>query len=1429
MAPTKLDEFTTELAKANRRAYHDHENLLPSHPVRVKDHPAWFSRVDELSNTGKIQEVIKSEPELKKVLSVLSKHGTPYMVGGSVRDIILGKKSKDFDIEVYGIPENKLNHILETELGAKPQQVGKQFGVFKFGDFDISLPRKEVKTGEKHTDFDVQFDENLSPEAGAKRRDFTLNALMYNAKTGEIEDYFGGLQDLENKLLKHIDDKTFVEDALRVYRAAQFAGRFGFTIHPATQKLAATMDLSHLPPERLYEEFKKLFLKSSKPSVGIHALDDMGVIDKYFPEVAALKTTEQRPDYHAEGNVYIHTNMVIDKAADIIKNFRSEQEQKTVMLAAFVHDFGKPATTKISDKGFPVQPGHEAAGVEPALAFLKKLTTETDTLDDVAFLVEHHLLPMHSHRNELKDAGFRKMINKYGMRRLKLLAAVSRADVTGRLHKNEDGTIVEPGADEIDWFEAKIKEISESLGTTAEGKITPLITGNDLIGVGFKEGPDLGKVLGAVRSQQEEGNVTNKAEAMKFVKENFVVKSSLEQFQDLLEKQDGSGGGTGSGEGGAAYAGGTVMGTEQSTTTFGGGKHKKKKNELFDILSEITRKSETPSELLDAMLGEKNFKLEMTPDRQKGLGGRQSLDEGTGMVFPFRAWWPAQMTMNDMQFPLDFIIVGEHDNIIEIKTDVQPADNVLLTFPPCKMIIEVNAGEAQGILLNDIVSGVSFFNNYMVKQLGEAPGASYARAHELVPKTGSWQHPGAWVRPEEADDEEGNPRTSEKHAENQVEGFKNFTEKILNSIDFDNEANIAEEELSQLEVKINSLQRRIERLDSSSETYYEEWEKLGKSRDSLRNNRRSLNFINNQTRYLGQYLERGDENQLSKYEFKFANDGTLASFAKVHDDLMGTFHIDTAVTVPSKYRKGTSSFGVQVMMDVIQRFLTESKADQVAVSPLDDHVQAFYEKAGFRQHEAELDEFSTEEEYNDLDGDFILSREDATMLYTRYAPYFKMAPLLQKEHGGAREEIRQLIELENKYGILAGKVTEDETLQKQEAPGAQEARQRGLVPQSGNWTKPIRWVRPEEMEGDDDKTRQDRELTSKIKFFEAIEKSYNYDVENKAVEVYMEGLPPHPGYSENETPEQKRINDVIREEHMSISYIEGALAELDEQLHNLATTNAVDLETYEFKMDSKGNLAAFATVNDDKGIFYLDSVVTMPSRYKKSNESGGTQLMMDLMHRFLTESKSNIVVVRPLTQRVRKFYEKFGFKNLTGYTHGSIEMTRDEAKESFNNFAKRFNMDLVKQELEETDHDSLLEQLMGLISLEEEVGVLAGKLKNREEEDIEKQMLAPDHRLSFETAYPAKTGHKGESDFVRELAEAGKLNEAVTTGKTLEERRMNLKEELDKIYQKQEQEMVNPSGCSICKSDCGCSTELRCECDHDCLCPNINAYRVDKA
>ena len=497
---------------------------------------------------GQIQNIINNDDELKNVLNVLSKYGTPYLVGGSVRDIIIGNVSKDFDIEVYGVPIEKLSNILIEELGARGEQVGKQFGIFKIGNFDISLPRQEVKTGEKHTDFDVSPDENLSLKIAARRRDFTINALMYNYKKGKIEDFFGGLEDLQNNVIRHIDDKTFIEDPLRVYRAAQFASRFGFRIDPKTIKLASTMDLSFLPPERIYEEFKKLLIKSPRPSIGIQALDDMGVIAKYFPEINNLKKTEQRPDYHAEGDVYIHTKMVVDEAAKIIGEWKEDEDKNIIMLTALAHDFGKPSTTKISDKGFPVQPGHEEAGVKPTLKFLSKITNDKKITDIVPWIVSQHLLPAHLHRSkdETTDSTFKRIINKYSVPKLKLLAAVARADMKGRFHRLEDGTVIAPEANEVDWFLERIDEVLQKTGQTSEGRIVPLVTGKDLINLGYTEGPYLGKILNDMREKYEDGSIENKEHAIQYINENYniiksLTKSSLTDMDYLIDFEDSAG------------------------------------------------------------------------------------------------------------------------------------------------------------------------------------------------------------------------------------------------------------------------------------------------------------------------------------------------------------------------------------------------------------------------------------------------------------------------------------------------------------------------------------------------------------------------------------------------------------------------------------------------------------------------------------------------------------------------------------------------------------------------------------------------------------------------------------------------------------------------------------------------------------------------
>lgn len=224
---------------------------------------------------------------------VCNRGGRAFYVGGFVRDKLLGIDNKDVDIEVHGIAPEELLDLLK-EVG-EPLSYGSSFGIYslKGYDIDIAMPRREHATGSGHRDFEVFVDPFIGTTEAARRRDFTINALMEDVLTGEIIDPFGGKDDLQNKVIRHIDDKTFVEDPLRVLRGAQFAARFGFDIAPETVKLCKGIDISTLTRERIEEELKKGLLKGIKPSVFFEALRDMNQLDIWFPELKALVGLEQ--------------------------------------------------------------------------------------------------------------------------------------------------------------------------------------------------------------------------------------------------------------------------------------------------------------------------------------------------------------------------------------------------------------------------------------------------------------------------------------------------------------------------------------------------------------------------------------------------------------------------------------------------------------------------------------------------------------------------------------------------------------------------------------------------------------------------------------------------------------------------------------------------------------------------------------------------------------------------------------------------------------------------------------------------------------------------------------------------------------------------------------------------------------------------------
>src|SRR3989440_7599747 len=304
---------------------------------------------------------------LKLAEAIRDARGRALLVGGCVRDELMGRQPKDWDVEVYGVDPLRLREILERF--GEVNVVGEAFTVYKIGaHLDISLPRRERKTGRGHRAFIVEGDPALTIDEATSRRDFTVNAILKDPLTGEIIDPFHGRKDLAAKILRAVSPKTFSEDSLRVLRAAQFAARFEFDIDQQTVDLCRSIDLSDLPAERIWGEIEKLLLRARRPSIGLDWLRRLGAIDQLFPELKALIDVPQDSEWHPEGDVWVHTLLTVDRAHESIDNL-AYPKQVTVMLAALAHDFGKPATTAFVD-GRMRSREHEEGGVGPTISFL---------------------------------------------------------------------------------------------------------------------------------------------------------------------------------------------------------------------------------------------------------------------------------------------------------------------------------------------------------------------------------------------------------------------------------------------------------------------------------------------------------------------------------------------------------------------------------------------------------------------------------------------------------------------------------------------------------------------------------------------------------------------------------------------------------------------------------------------------------------------------------------------------------------------------------------------------------------------------------------------------------------------------------------------------------------------------------------------------
>ena len=440
------------------------------------------------------------------MLDAVRRVGRPRLVGGGVRDGLLGLVPTDFDVEVGGVDFESLQRTL-APFGAT-DVVGRSFGVIKVRsatsgtDYDFSLPRRESKTGAGHRGFAVAPEPLLSDAEAAARRDFTINAIACDPFSGEITDPHGGTDDLRARVLRHTS-AAFTEDPLRVLRAFQFAARLDFEIAPETAALCRRIApaFAELPTERVWGEWKKWATRSIRPSRGLAVLEETGWL-AHFPEIAALRGTLQEPLWHPEGDVFAHTRCCLD-ALVRLPAWPAIKADPRIIFAVLTHDAGKPLTTVRAEKAGAIRwisPGHAAAGGPLSVAFLRRIGAPLDFDAPVRALVENH----HTHDRQdgpLTAVAVRRLARRLHPATIDDLAAVMRADADGRPPL--------PSAE----IHARIDALAAAAEALRLARLAPqpIVLGRHLVALGRTPGPKFKRVLDAAFEAQLDGAFADEA------------------------------------------------------------------------------------------------------------------------------------------------------------------------------------------------------------------------------------------------------------------------------------------------------------------------------------------------------------------------------------------------------------------------------------------------------------------------------------------------------------------------------------------------------------------------------------------------------------------------------------------------------------------------------------------------------------------------------------------------------------------------------------------------------------------------------------------------------------------------------------------------------------------------------------------------------
>lgn len=449
---------------------------------------------------------IKNYETIRIIVEEIARsEGRALVVGGAVRDMIMGIAIKDVDIEVYGLHEEQLEKIL-ARYGIV-NIVGKSFGVLRIAGLDVdwSLPRAD-SPGRKPT---VVIDPYMTIKNASRRRDLTINALSFDMITHELIDPWHGVSDIKNKILRTPDARFFIQDPLRLYRVMQFIGRFEMMPDDELNELCSKMDISAVSRERIEEECKKLLLRSRRPSLGIRWLHSIGRLRDIMPELADTIGVVQEPKWHPEGDVFEHSMQALDAAACIVQSYENDCDKGLLLYAALCHDLGKVTTTACIN-GVIKSIGHEKESKKLARIMLKRITHNADLIDGVASLVLHHMMPLQFIHNKAKMAAYKRLACKLGAQvNMKMLIDLCLADKRGRNAIGHEPLTTDFA--DVQEFEKKVMQAG-----VMYRPIEPLLKGADIMDL-VQPGPRMGQVLKDAYAFQIENNVLKKQDMREYI------------------------------------------------------------------------------------------------------------------------------------------------------------------------------------------------------------------------------------------------------------------------------------------------------------------------------------------------------------------------------------------------------------------------------------------------------------------------------------------------------------------------------------------------------------------------------------------------------------------------------------------------------------------------------------------------------------------------------------------------------------------------------------------------------------------------------------------------------------------------------------------------------------------------------------------------